>query len=504
MAADLIEAVPIDELDGEQRATFLATQHTVFSELTDLYAGTTGDPASAWLAFETSERGRARSLRFAITQQTQDAAAVAQARPEVRYQQMLQEVVTLADAGGSELTEAIDSAARRQRTASEPPDRLALNGILTKLDATLVEYIVGTRDLFAIVLDGAATTVVRLGDNRKIADLAANLQSLVRDPETPPGEVRKSSALLAGAVLWPIVPHLHGRRLFLVPDDALHTIPFSILPWSAQDPGQLVLHRVEASILPSAMFLSRMAAVGAQHNSAARFELIGDPVFRLPDWQHQCADPAPAAQTRPILRTAQDWTQSLPRLPGSRAEVELISTLALRSRAGSHVETLLGCAAVPSSLRRAASSRIDLLHIATHARVDAQRPRLSALALTPETASASAGDFGLLDILALKLDSTLVVLSACETSRGRLLPGEGMLGPVQAFLQAGAATVIASYWRIDDREAAAFMGRFYQHLLVDHLTAAAALRRTQLESAGSAAALAWTSFALYGWPDSSI
>jgi tetratricopeptide (TPR) repeat protein len=55
VAADLIEAVPIDELDGEQRATFLASQHTVFSELTDLFAAQTGsDDSTAWLAREAS------------------------------------------------------------------------------------------------------------------------------------------------------------------------------------------------------------------------------------------------------------------------------------------------------------------------------------------------------------------------------------------------------------------------------------------------------------------
>ena len=86
-----------------------------------------------------------------------------------------------------------------------------------------------------------------------------------------------------------------------------------------------------------------------------------------------------------------------------------------------------------------------------------------------------------MDILDTKLDSRLVVLSACETSRGRLLPGEGVLGPAQAFLQSGAASVLASHWRVTDKETAAFMQSFYRNLLEQHLPAAAALRRAQLE-----------------------
>jgi CHAT domain-containing protein len=156
-------------------------------------------------------------------------------------------------------------------------------------------------------------------------------------------------------------------------------------------------------------------------------------------------------------------------------------------------------------LRKVAAPDVDLLHIATHARIDAQRPRLSALALTPESPSDHpASTFGLLDILGLKLNAKLVVLSACETSRGKLLPGEGVLGPAQAFLQAGSAAVLASYWRVDDEVTADFMQRFYRYLLVDRLSASAALRKTQLESAASGKTYEWAAFSLYGWPDSSI
>jgi CHAT domain-containing protein len=109
-----------------------------------------------------------------------------------------------------------------------------------------------------------------------------------------------------------------------------------------------------------------------------------------------------------------------------------------------------------------------------------------------------------LDILGLKLNSRLVVLSACETSRGRLLPGEGVLGPAQAFLQAGAAAVVASYWRVDDQITSNFMQQFYKYLLVDRLSASAALRKAQLDRAGSATTYEWAAFALYGWPESSI
>jgi CHAT domain-containing protein len=182
----------------------------------------------------------------------------------------------------------------------------------------------------------------------------------------------------------------------------------------------------------------------------------------------------------------------------------MIAQLARQSRPGSHIETFLGCAAVPATLRAAATNGTDLLHIATHARVDSQRPRLSALALTPESGTgAGSSTFGLLDILGLKLNSSLVVLSACDTSRGRLLPGEGVLGPAQAFLQSGAAAVVASYWKVDDQTTASFMQRFYHYLLVENLPAGAALRAAQLDRSDSLN-YDWAAFALYGWPDADL
>ena len=507
VAADLIEAVPIDELDGEKRATYLASQHTVFAELTDLYASQGGaDDSTAWLAFEASERGRARSLRYALNQETRNAASPVEAPPLAKYQRLLSEVAGVQhQAHQPELVDAIDRIAVREGGPAQPFDRAQLVRTLKQLDATLVEYASGSNGMLAFIVSGEHVQVFHLGDAGDIARATAQLRDRLRDTETPPSEVREAAQALARLVLWPITPHLRDGRIVVVPDDALHTVPFAVLPWSPETNQQLVLQHAETTVIPSALFLMSVHPGASAHSETPRLALIGDPVFRVADWYRECTDTDTGSPSHPrtVNRTA--WTESLPRLPGSRIEVTAIARLARESRPGSRIETLVGCAAVPTALRRAAGAEIDLLHIATHARIDAQRPRLSALALTPESpAQAPASTFGLLDILGLKLNSKLVVLSACETSRGRLLPGEGVLGPAQAFLQAGSAAVLASYWRVDDQITSTFMQRFYKYLLVERLGASAALRRTQLESAADGKTYEWAAFSLYGWPDSSI
>jgi CHAT domain-containing protein len=395
--------------------------------------------------------------------------------------------------------------ALRERKTEEPIDQQQLTQTLSQLHASLVEYAVGTSNMFAFVVNESGLHVTRLGDRQKIANAAAELHDRLLDAEAPPAEVRDSARRLAELVLWPLRAQLSGKRLIFVPDDGLHTVPFNVLPWSNDDSGLLVLQHAEVSIVPSALFLTHIRVNSSQRVNAPRIELFGDPVFRISDWHRECADILQPQTSARTSRAAGDWTESLPRLPGSRAEVQMVARLGQQWRPSSHIDMLLGCAAVPAALRRAANEHVDLLHIATHARVDSQRPRLSALALTPERrGDGAASAFGLLDILGLKLSSGLVVLSACETSRGRLLPGEGVLGPAQAFLQAGAGAVVASYWRVDDQATFRFMQQFYQYLLRERLPAATALRKAQIQAAETGSLHDWAAFSLYGWPDSSI
>lgn len=510
-AAGLIEQVPIDELNAEQRATWLATQHAVFSELTTRFAIRAGeDEARAWDAFGISERGRARSIRYALNQATDVRATQSTEPASVRYQELMRQITSLAshpDSGGpADISlDALGTLARSGRESHVAPDPQQLRQRLRALDATIVEYATGRGNMFAFVIDSEHIRVVPLGSTDAIAEAAAMLYDRLRNPESARPDVQRAARRVAELVLWPLVSHIRTPRIAFVPDDALHTVPFALLPWDSGADAVPLVQRAELSVIPTTLFVTRDNS--RRPSRRARFELIGDPVFRTSDWRAECLAQRASARAanvsgKPLMR---GWQASLPRLPGSRKEIAAIADLARRSPYSPDVRERLGCAATPTALREAVASHPVLLHIATHGHVDAYRPRLSALALTPESdESAGPATFGLLDILNMTLDARLVVLSACDTSRGRLLPGEGVLGPAQAFLQAGAASVIASYWRIPDEATAPFMQTFYRYLLVDGLTAAAALRRAQLDHARMDASHAWAAFTLYGAPDTSL
>jgi CHAT domain-containing protein len=111
-----------------------------------------------------------------------------------------------------------------------------------------------------------------------------------------------------------------------------------------------------------------------------------------------------------------------------------------------------------------------------------------------------------------RIDADLVVLSACETGLGREVMGEGYLGLANAFLRAGARSLVVSLWRVEDQSTALLMERFHANrrgagAAPDALPAAEALReakrwlRTWTDDAGRtpyAHPYYWSAFILIG------
>lgn len=159
---------------------------------------------------------------------------------------------------------------------------------------------------------------------------------------------------------------------------------------------------------------------------------------------------------------------ALPSLPGTRREAEAISQVV--HSAGGDVTLLLGEEATLGKFTSAVPGR-RIVHLATHGLTgSAERPYDASLALTqPKTPSLD-------DIGFLRLDDMirswrgklnrceLVVLSACDTQRG-IKKGDSLMALPWGFFYAGAPTVIASLWKVDDTATALLMQRFYENLL---------------------------------------
>ncbi|HEX4604363.1 MAG TPA: CHAT domain-containing protein, partial [Candidatus Angelobacter sp.] len=96
----------------------------------------------------------------------------------------------------------------------------------------------------------------------------------------------------------------------------------------------------------------------------------------------------------------------------------------------------------------------------------------------------------------------LATLSACDTERGRLVPGEGVQAFSRALLAAGSRSALTTLWRVPDQPTSEFMQHFYYFLLKEHKSKSEALRLTKLEFLHSGSALShpryWAAFVLNG------
>ena len=108
---------------------------------------------------------------------------------------------------------------------------------------------------------------------------------------------------------------------------------------------------------------------------------------------------------------------------------------------------------------KAEAGQAGILHFATHGMLNNASPMYSHLVLAP----GDKNEDGLLEaweVMQLDLKADLVVLSACETARGRYGAGEGMIGLTWALFVAGVPTTVVSQWKVESAEHARFDAQF--------------------------------------------
>jgi CHAT domain-containing protein len=163
-------------------------------------------------------------------------------------------------------------------------------------------------------------------------------------------------------------------------------------------------------------------------------------------------------------------------------------------------------AAVKAASAKGLLAQARYVHFATHGilGLDTGQPPALVLSLVgndgarDEDGGINDGFLRLDEVTRLQLNADLVVLSACETGKGRLYAGEGVTGLARAFLYAGSRCVVASLWAVDDRETAAFMVHLYGGLK-DGQAAADALRAAKLAMIGAGKPpVFWAPFILIG------
>ncbi|HEX4960996.1 MAG TPA: CHAT domain-containing tetratricopeptide repeat protein [Thermoanaerobaculia bacterium] len=497
-AIRLVETVRTGLRGSMSRGTFLADHFDAYEDLVSLLMELDRrQPAKGHSreALEVAERGKARNLVEAMQLQeskgtrddtVQSGASVV----EIAALEERRRMIAARDPHDPHLQD-LDAALRsrsleldRLAAAPAPPASFASVAeiqALTDKDSLVVEYLLAEPASFAWTVDRGTVVAHVLPGRERIEKLARRVVAalpLSSDHATQE-TVARVTRELAETILTPLGQRLAGRRrLIILPDGALHLIPFGTLPAAAEKSDPLLVQH-EIVMLPSATaLLAQRRRLAGRPLAPETLAALADPVFSMADERLATGNSRSAARVVTGDQVAEGIDVSLHRLPYTAEETRAIARLVPPK------ETLLalGTAANRDLVLSGALRRFRILHFATHGLLDPVLPERSGvvLSLFDDKGKRRDGFLSAPDVAALDLPAELAVLSACQTALGRELRGEGLVGLTQAFFRAGVRGVVVGYWNVDDRATSALMATFYRNLLVEHMQPAAALRAAQL------------------------
>jgi CHAT domain-containing protein len=362
---------------------------------------------------------------------------------------------------------------------------------LDKLQARLrpgeliIEYALGTPQSFAFAIthDQAVPYVLR---NRKDIESAISRHILAVQGR---GHDRTEGRDLYALLFQPIALLGQNSRLIIVPDGKLNMAALG----AAVDPQGCYL--VEYHVLSFASSATAFYILSAPNRAPATpVKVLG------------VGASVPAMPTGGEIPGAGLFSSLAPprfsKLSRSRAEVA-----ELASAGNWDTRSLTGDDATERVLKRLPLSEFDVLHFSLHSAIDREFLDRSGLVLTANSGDQEDDLLQAREIMGLTLKAELVTLSACDGAAGTQEGIAGTNSLVQAFLIAGARSVVASVWQADDAFTAALMRRFYANLRVGRDKAEAltlANRELLKEWRPAALAVYWAGFRLVGDADGRI
>lgn len=414
-------------------------------------------------AFEVSERLRARQLLDALASVPDQSPHGAASDPLVTREKQLRRAIewlsTGAEqgAGGHYFALRDESVARNNARALERA-KFEYAGVLDELierspryaeavrarplgweavakriepQEAVVEYLVTDSASVAFVVTRRSLRVIELPTGRKpLADAIELARVMLDRPPTQRSadEWRAPLTRLHDLLFRPLERTGVLDRItsiVIIPHAELHYLPFAALV--DRSDGRFLVDHYELSYAPS-------ASVWAGRSERA-----------------QIIRPQGILTIAPRNRS----------LLGARREVAAIERIYRRA---AHVASDRDAT---QSKFRAIASNFDIIHVATTGVLDSRHPLFSYLNLAPD--SKDDGRLFVHQIFGLNLRARLVVLSACETAlgagkRSAVPAGDEWVSLVRAFFQAGAQTVLATLWQVDDRATGHLMESFYEHL----------------------------------------
>lgn len=460
-ALDVIERQRASINTEANKIGFIGDKQDVYARLIALLFKTSRLPE----AFETMERAKSRALVDLLASKSSFGAPRAAREEKLDIVEMLNEQSRY-DAALGQQSEAVLRSFAGGNAARENTLKLALPAELKSLvsvnalsepetqallapDEALLSYFSHGSSMYAMVISKDSTFGTEI-QSEGLENDVRRLRASVAKRLAVDAQLQQ----LHKRLIAPVESHIARKRLSIVAHGALHYLPFAAL----FDGQKYLADKYSLRMLPSASVLKYLRA--ARSNDFKSILLLGNPDLKDP---------------------AMD-------LPGAQVEAQTLAadmtgaTLLLRGAASRKAFVTL-------------APQAQLLHVASHGEFDASNALSSGLLLAPD--GATPGRLTVSDVYQLSLNAEMVTLSACETGLGRIASGDDVVSFTRGFLYAGASTVMASLWQVDDDSTTFMMTRFYQHLRT--LSRGEALRTAQADTrAKYAHPYFWASFYMTG------
>ncbi len=264
----------------------------------------------------------------------------------------------------------------------------------------------------------------------------------------------------------------------IVPDGPLWDVPFQTLESEADHP---LLADCAVRYAPSLTLLERLP-----QNPAARFDRPELLALINPSLGEA------GEKSIPVSLAGPQWQP----LPEAKKQADALRKI----YPPPHGDILVGARARESEFKKVAG-QAGLLHFATHGVLNDRAPLFSYLLLSQENlAPEEDGRLETREIMQMKLHARLAILCGCETARGEVTAGEGVIGLSWGFFVAGCPATIVSQWKVDSASSTDLMIKLHEqlHTGIDN---AEALRRASLDLRNDARyrhPFYWAPFVLLG------
>lgn len=329
---------------------------------------------------------------------------------------------------------------------------------ILETDEVLIEYVVGEYELFTFLI--TTDTFQAFRDSlpndldQQIADFNRCLSdySFIHDSAAACyAQYTRSAQQLYEFLLGPALSAPHDfTKLTIVPDGALHQIPFEALLTAPPSDDKL-----NYTNLP---YLLRDYRVRYCFSAALLKELQERPGNQGSEGCLALAPSYPKAQPSVTRGELAQLRGADGELEGAQLEVQALSELGLPG------QFLIGESATEGSFK-AVAPKYKLLHLALHGQADGDLPEASNIRFTATPLDTCEDNvLHAYELQALPLVADLVVLSACESGVGKYYEGEGVMSLGRFFMASGASSVVMTLWQVEDQASSQLMRSFYQGL----------------------------------------